>query len=277
MRNRYLAGLSVAVTMGVAIGIPPGAPAGDAPPAAAPPAAEPASSYDARRTNAERVANEVGYREHIAGSRQYLLEKHLGQWVVIAGGRAFPVNESRTAVRPAATMEEADAAARAEVPDARHRFVFRIGEEGDLHQQLGGAELSHVLGNWFLAELERPDVVMRGLGPGQDIQFVKGDARIEITVKGPDDRMFVRPEVGAPGAAGRAEEAYVLSTGFGGYAVLAATTAVSGSLHLWEVPGKIAIDGVFQKGECRRARARFRFPGTDLDLLIPVAVWPETP
>ena len=224
---------------------------------------------------AERAANEAGFKEHILGWRQYLLEKHLGQWVAIAGGRAFPVNEQHTAVRPAATMEEADAAARAEVPGAKHRFVFRIGEEGDFEQELGGAELPHVFGNMFFAALERPDVEMRGIGPRQPIYFRKGDVRTEITAKGPDIRMFVRPEVGAPGAAGRAGALYVLSTGFGGYGVMPAAAADAASLELWEIPGKITIDGEFQKGECRRARARVRFPGTELDFVLPVAIWPS--
>jgi hypothetical protein len=232
---------------------------------------------DPARIVAERAANEAGYREHILGIRQYLLQKNLGQWVAIAGGRAYPLNEHKTAVRPAATMQEADLAARAAVPDARHRFVFRIGEEGDMEQDLGGAELPHVLGVWFFAELERPDVEMRGIGPSQPIHFTKGGTRKEITVKGPDNRMFVRPELGPPEGPGRAEALCVLSTGFAGYAVLPPETASAASLHLWEIPGKITIEGAFQKGACRRARAHFRFPGTDLDFLIPVAIWPERP
>ena len=223
---------------------------------------------------AERTANEAAYREHVSGIRQYLLHNALGQWIAIAGGRVFPVNEHGTMVRPAATMEGAESAARAAVPEARHRFVFRIGEEGDLEQPLGGAELPHVLGVWFLAELERPDVEMRGLGPGQEVHFVKDATRVEITAKGPDDRMFVRPEVGPPRGAGRADALYGLSTGFGGYAVLPAETAAAASLHLWEVPGRITIEGVYQSGACQRARARFRFPGTDLDWVLPVAIWP---
>jgi hypothetical protein len=232
-------------------------------------------AYDAAKTSAERAANGVAYQEHVLPRRQYLLEKHLGQWIAIAGGKAYPVNEHGTAVAPAATMEGADAAAKAAVPGARHRFVFRIGEEGNLEQPLGGAETPHVLGTWFFAELERPDVEMRGIGPGQPIHFVKGGTRTEITTKGPDDRMFVKPEVGAPGAAGKAGALYVLSTGFGGYAVLPAETAAAASLHLWEVPGRLVIEGALLKGNCHRARARFRFPGTDLDLLLPVGVWPE--
>jgi hypothetical protein len=127
----------------------------------------------------------------------------------------------------------------------------------------------------FIAELERPDVEMTGFGPRQKIHFVKEGTRAEITAKGPDDRMFLQPEVGAPGAAGRADDLYVLSTGFAGFVTLSPETASNASLHLWEVPGTVAVEGAFVKGDCRRARARVRFPGTALDFLLPVAVWPE--
>ncbi len=231
--------------------------------------------YDAARTAAERAANERAYAEHVLPRGLGLVHDHLGAWIALAGGRAFPVNEHGTAVAPAATMKQAVAAAEAAVPEARHRFVFRVGEEGDFRQSLGGAELPQVLGVWFLALLERPDVEYRALGPGKPIHFVKDGKRIEITTKGPDRRMFVRPEVGPPEGTARSDALYVLSTGFGGYAVMAADTAAKSDLHLWEVPGTVTIEGVFQGGECRRARARFRFPDTDLDFLVPVAVWPE--
>lgn len=277
MRGQDLVKIALLVPIVIGVGLIFEAPADEPPEAPANPPHAPAVHYDAARTEAERAANETAYAEHVAACRLYLLHEHLGEWIVIAGGRPFPLNEYGTAVQPAATMEEADAAARAKVPNAQHRFVFRIGEEGDFQQLLGGVELPHVLGVCFLAKLERPDVEMRALGPRQPIYFVKGDVRTEITAKGPDDRMFVRPEVGPPGGPGRAAALYCLSTGFGGYAVLPPGTAVAASLHLWEVPGKITIDGVFQKGECRRARARVRFTDTDLDFLLPVAIWPERP
>lgn len=252
------------------------APADDAP--AKPPANMP---YDAAKTAAERALNEAGYREHIW--RSYLLHRHLGEWVAIAGGKAYPVNATGTAVRPAATMEEADAAARAAVPDAHHRFVFRIGEEGNLDESMGGAEIPHVLGNVFIADLERPDVEMKGLGPNQKIYYAVPDVpavgqkaqRVEITAKGPDHRMFMKPEVGPPGTAGKAENLYVLSTGYAGCMTMSAESAAAASLHLWEVPGNVTVEGALQKGVCRRARARVQFPGTDIDYLLPVAVWPE--
>jgi hypothetical protein len=236
------------------------------------PAPSPPAAHDVSQVPAQRAANEEAYRAHVVPIRETLVHEHLGRWISIARGRVFPQNEHGTLVSPAATMEEAEEAARAAAPDARHRFVFRVGEEGDHRQAGGGAELEHVLGVGFLARLERPDVAMRGLGPRQPIHFVKDGVRTEITVKGPDDRMYVRPEVGPPGAAGRPDALYVISTGYSGYATLSAPTAARASLHLWEIPGKVTIEGAFGTADFRRARARFRFPGTDLDFTIPVAV-----
>jgi|GEM_PF-5540848 len=274
MRSHCLGRVGLVMAVGVASWLGQGVGVGEPP---RKPAPAPALSYDAAKTRAERAANEAAYREHILGMRNRLLHENLGQWVAIAGGRAYPVNESRTVVRPALTMEEAVAAAEAEVPEARHRFVFRIGEEGDLEELLGGAEIPHILGNWFMMHMDRPDVELRGLGPDMPIHFVKGGVRTEITAKGPDSRMYLRPELGPPGGAGHAEALYVLSTGFGGYATIAAATAAAASLHLWELPGSVTISGAFQKGRCHRARAQFRFAGTDLVFVLPVAIWPDRP
>jgi hypothetical protein len=275
MTSRHLVMIALLALILAPVGWGLRASAGEPEEKPAAPSSDPAQPYDAEATAAERERNLEAYAHHVGAPRMYLIEEHFGQWVAIAGGRAFPVNEFGTAVAPAATMDEAVAAARAAVPRARHRFVFRIGEEGDFEQGLGGAEIPHVLGVYFLAKLERPDVEIRSYGPNQPIHFVKGDVRKEITAKGPDSRMFVRPEVGPPGADGAASSLYVLSTGFAGFAVVPATTASDAMLHLWEVPGEVAIDGVFRTGTCRRTRMRLRFPDTDLDFLLPVAVWPE--
>ncbi|MEO6596717.1 MAG: hypothetical protein ABIP94_18375 [Planctomycetota bacterium] len=236
----------------------------------------PPPRFDAAKVAAERVDNEAAYAKHILGNRESLLHRYLGNWVAIAGGRVFPVNEQHTVVRPAATMGEAVAAADLEVPRAQHRFVFRIGEEGEFEEFLGGAELPHVLGNGFFLELQLAGVALDDIGPHGHLFAGRDGGRTEITVAGPDERMFVRPQVGAPGATGRADARYGLSTGFGGTGVLPPETAAELSLYRWEIPGKVTIEAVTQRGGvCHRARARFRFPGTNLDFTLPVAIWAQ--
>ncbi len=232
--------------------------------------------FDEALTDAERARDEAALVEQYLPHRDRFAQADRGGWIAVAGGRIFPADEQGTPATPASTMEAAVAAAAAAVPHARHRFVFRVGEEGDGTSDVGGCELPHVLGVEFLAWIERPDVEMRAIGPGQKIWYVKDGVRTEITTAGADKRMFLRPEVGPPGAPGRAEALFALSTGYGGgFAVLPSSTAAAASLHLWEIPGTMTMSGVRQSGSCRRARARFRFPGTDLDVTAPVAIWPK--
>ncbi len=44
---------------------------------------------------------------------------------------------------------------------------------------------------------------------------------------------------------------------------------------LWEIPGTANVFGGAESGLCSRAIARMSWPGSDLDLVVPVALWPE--
>ncbi len=270
MRNGLVCGAAALLLAACASGgdtggrgpeVPPPPPAAGQDPAARPP--------DPAAERAERLANEAAYREQYLPVRTRLKADHLGKWIVIARGVMLPANERRTFPAPAATMEEADLAARAEAPAARHRFVFRIGEEGDEKEFLGGTEVRHVLGVAFLAAWEG-----RGtLGPNVSLLL---DRVGQVSQRAADGRPFVRAAVLPPSGVGGAEEEWGLSTGFNGYAVLSPATAERVGLALWEIPGSVRIEGVLQSGDCRRARARLRIPpGGGVDLEFPVAIWPD--
>jgi len=224
----------------------------------------------------ERRANEAAYRfVYLPDQPRLAREQRTGEWVAIVAGRVLPAAGER--FEPVKTMLEADAAARAVAPEAKHRFVFQVGEEGDVKWDLGGCELQHVVGNPFIAALEKDptQVKIPGFGPGQPIQALYGTEFREITVKGPDDRMFLRPEVGGLTVVGAAGEAFCVSTGFTGFATMSSATAAAARLELWEIPGACQIEGARQSGTCRRARARLRWSGTKLDFIGPVAIWPK--
>jgi len=239
--------------------------------AGAPDATSAASAVAERTVEEELRADEIAYRFLYLPEQSRLTTDHRGEWVAIVAGRVATATGAR--IEPVKTLEDADAAARAAAPNATHRFVFQVGEEGDVEWPMGGCELQHVLGNPFLALLKRPDVKMEGLGPGERIEFCLGDTLTEITVKGADDRMYLRPEVGAPAAAGAASETYCISTGFNGAATMSPASAAG--LELWEIPGVAHVKGEVQSGDCRRARARMRWANTPLDFVVPVAVWPK--
>jgi hypothetical protein len=238
--------------------------AADEPPGAPKPA------FDAKRTAAERAANEETYRE-LMSWRERLLHEHLGRWVVIAGGKALPVNEHGTMVAPTPSLDVALAAAASAFPAAQHRFVFRLGEDGDVSTSLGGTEHAHVFGTAFLALLDGEF----SIHPNGRVELTRpGAGPVTISAKGPDGRPYVKPEIGPPGGAGGVGPLFVLATGSTGFATVPADTAERAGLHLWEIPGVNHVEGVMQSGDCRRARMRVRLPAASLDALIPVAIWP---
>jgi hypothetical protein len=226
-----------------------------------------------RSVEDERRADEIAYQFLYVPEKKRLENERPGKWVAIVVGRVVPATGAR--IEPAKSMEDADAAARAVAPDVKHRFVFQVGEDGDVEWPMGGCELQHVVGTGFLKSLYADVSQLRmdkGLSAPIEAKF--GEEFREITVKGPDARIYLKPEVGAPGADGTATEPYCVSTGFGGCATMSPASASAAGLELWEIPGSLTItestvDGV----RCRRARARFRWTGTKLDFALPVAVW----
>src|SRR5947208_13082669 len=83
-------------------------------------AARAARAKDAPATvDAERTADVAAYeRERAALDRE-----HAGEWAVIAGGKV---------VATAKALEDVEAKA----PEAKHRFVFRVGEDGDAKEEI---------------------------------------------------------------------------------------------------------------------------------------------
>ena len=224
----------------------------------------------AKSTDADRTANEGAYQFLYVPSQKSLMATHKGEWLAIAGGRVIPSNGPEPA--PVKTMEEADALSRRAAPDAAHRFIFQIGEEGNVTWELGGCELANVVGNQLMALLEKGGVEMKNIGPGERMHVRINGQPAELTVTTPDEaRMYLRPQVGAPGATGIANDNFCVSTGFAGTATMSAGTAAG--LEMWEIPGTVRISGAVQNGDCRRARARMAWPNTSLDFVVPVAVW----
>jgi hypothetical protein len=270
-RTRVVPGLAFVALVGCAGHARDAAPADAEPVRAATSAAAPPTQSvdDARR------ADEIAYQFLYLPEQKRLTTERRGEWVAIVAGRVVPATGAR--IEPAKTIEAADAAARAVAPDAKHRFVFQIGEEGDVEWPMGGCELRHVVGTDFLKSLYVDVSQLRmNKGLSAPIEAMFGEAFREITVKGPDDRIYLKPEVGAPGADGTATEAYCVSTGFGGCATMSPATASAAGLDLWEIPGSLKItestvDGV----RCRKGRARFRWTGSKLDFTLPVAIWPK--
>jgi hypothetical protein len=119
-----------------------------------------------------RAADVATYQHDFLPRRTEFATADKSAWVAIAEGH----------VLPAASLEAADAAARKAAPEARHRFIFQMGEEGDVEMDIGGCELPEILGTHFLALLERDDVAMRFSTKHPSIQWRHGDTLTELAV-----------------------------------------------------------------------------------------------
>ena len=219
-----------------------------------------------RTLEEERRMNEDAYRSVYLPQRGDLVVQAKGGWLSVVDGHVLPSDGKR--ITPATTMEEAVAAAGLAAPRAKHRFVFAVGEEGDVEWAMGGCELKHVVGIQFIALIEPVGVS----GPDVDLKGLFGEQFRGLLVKGPDSRLFLRPAVGPPCGSGTAGEIYCVSTGFGGFATMTPETARG--LELWEIPGSVMVYPVHHP-RCRRARARFAWPGSKVDFTVPVAIWPD--
>ena len=94
-----------------------------------------------------------------------------------------------------------------------------------------------------------------------------------ITRPGPQNQSHARLELSSPFGSQMKTWRPVVATGFEGYATIPVDRAKRLSLELWEIPGKIKILGVFQSGDCRRARMRCQIGALGIDYRLPVAVW----
>jgi len=217
----------------------------------------------------ERRADEAAYRFLYVPDRKRLAAECGGQWVAIVAGRVVPATGPQ--IEPFKTMKEADAAAREAAPDAAHRFIFQIGEEGDVDWPIGGSDLRNVVGTRLLLLVQgmTPDEWSKSANPLDAL--VGGKVKPLLSQGAGDARFFVRPEVGPVAAAGVARD-FCVATGFAGTAVLPKESTEG--LSMWEIPGTARLgDGA--EDESRRAYARIRWPASGIDFTVPVAIWPK--
>jgi hypothetical protein len=233
--------------------------------------AEQTAPSDAAPVDEERARNESAYRFVYLPEQSSLAASHVGHWVAIAGGRVLTADPSR--VVPVRTLVEADAVARRAAPEARHRFVFRVGDEGPVEWQMGGA-YAHpdVVGVQFLLALQGLDADTWSKSTNALDALVGGKAKPLISVRKTDHRLFVQPEVGPLDVVGESKHDFTVATGFTGTAVLSADAARG--LEPWEIPRSVRI-GPGEKDVCRRAYARFRWPNSKIDLTTAVAIRPR--
>lgn len=195
---------------------------------------EPATTVDQ-----ERAADRRAYETHVAALRQ----EHAGAWVVIAGGKV---------VTTGARVEDVQDAA----PEALHRFVFRVGDEGD--------------GEVFVSAWYGPRFAGPGLARafGFDYALGRGWTRGDEVLPIRGARPFPRTPlvVGAPGRSGEALDVFIGTVG----PPLVLTPGDFDRLGLarYEVPGTITVGGI----PCRRATIHVEVPGIEGSATLTVVV-----
>lgn len=240
---------------------PPANPPADPP--ADPPAASPAAPRDP--IDRQREQNELAFEGDYLRQKERLFPDHAGQWIAIVAGRLLPI-DSRGRLAPTPDYAACLAAADAADPAALHRFLFRIGEEGDVvyadsyptPRTMVGAALKQ-----RFAITSTFDPAARAIlwtRAGRSARFAVEREQIELSLSDPAGRAVVVTRVAE-------------SASFGGFLALEATFAGLLDAEKHEIPGRVLLRTGAGLEEARRARVRLAVPELELDELLPAAVW----
>jgi hypothetical protein len=240
------------------------------------PTSRPATRPNLERIERERAANLDAYNALYLPRQQALQLAHKGKWVVIADGKLIP-RWRDAGWRPFDDHAAADKEATRLVPEAQHRFIWRIGEEGDREIDLGGCELTQILGTHGMAAhpmLDRPL-----FSTNAPLRFRWQDREVTVGIESDDRRPFVRPLLGDPTGTTHQHETLCVSTGSTGSIMLRGPVADALGLQRWEIPGAALVTSIlfWQPTGCRRAcvRMRIKAEGFDLDHVFAAEIWPD--
>lgn len=216
----------------------------------------------------ERTVNEAAWKAQYLPRQRGYHQEYRGKWLAIAGGQLLPMDD-RGQPLPASSLAEADAAARKAVPNAKHRYLFQIGTEGDVSHTLGASGESNRLGRAFVPNGVQNFRTDEATGR---VWFLVAQQWHEVGVTGAHERApYVMPQLSAPLAAtGRGQKLY-LASGIEAIAVLTSQLAAELGLELWEIPGTATLSG--EKKPCRRAYVRFRWQEPAIDVALPIVIW----
>ncbi|MBI3845106.1 MAG: hypothetical protein HY292_10780 [Planctomycetes bacterium] len=221
------------------------------------------ASFDTQ-VDAERVCNDEVFDEQFRNAKERLFQQHPAAWVAIVGGELLETFDSMSACVEAADHKH---------PNARHRYLFRIGEEGDTRLQ-GPAPIEpeqprDCIGCGFKA-LFRPSEMI-----SPSTQTLTWTRNGKSTTRRWFNENYTEIEVADPFGAKPKSIRVVDSGSFTGVLGLCRETAAGFDLARFEIPGRAFIKGSMTGDtfECRRARARIRVPEIDIDEAIPVVIW----
>ena len=214
-----------------------------------------------------RAHNEITYENEYLRMKERLVPDQLGKWLAIVNGRIVP-SDSHGRPEPAATLESCLAFADTIDDKALHRFVFRVGEEGDVlyadpahsARSVVGTALKSLLAVSATFDVRSNEVTWTR--EGKTHRFKIDHERFPILLSDPIGRQSMETQVAD-------------SSGFGGFLALEAVSAIVLDGPRYEIPGRVLLktgDG-FQ--ELRRTRVRVHIQDLDVDVVVPAAAWPR--
>jgi hypothetical protein len=227
-------------------------------------------------TEHARSQDDVAYGEYLHVRETLIARGELGHWLAIVDGKLLPRAANRESLAPAESLEVLLFLVDPDHTAAKHRYLFRIGEEGD------------VAYHYFAPNLPWSDALGVGLfratfldEPGSDVVFAPESVQLtrgsnskrksfEFGAKG------IALTLADPTGATKVESTVTPSSACDGTIVLSSETAERLGLERFEIPGVCwyGPDGG-ERFACRRARLRWRVPELDLDATVPVAIWPR--
>jgi hypothetical protein len=214
---------------------------------------------------AERAANQKVFDEEYLAVKEAAFEACAGRWIAIAGGSLWP----RGVKGELAPAQDLDALLRAlaeGAPGAKHRFVFRIGEEGDARYHFTLCDRPEFVGHLLLTQIGN---VWISANDGVLRMPHDGPITKEAVPLGRGGASDLVAEIGALDAVKLVETDFVAANIYGGTAVVSAAKASALGLERWEIPGRVHSPG---RREMRRARLTFRIPVIGFDRKLTVAV-----
>jgi hypothetical protein len=203
-----------------------------------------------RTIEEEREANREFLRsEKVRGH----LAQNQGHWAAIAGGHTLVIHGDLSEVL--SKVEKAQ-------PDVKHRFVWKIGEEGDVAYNFTWGDQPWA-GTKFLAETRL--ALGRGKKPGWTFYSEK-DPKKRAQFTGKDNRPWLPVLLGAAGRDEGTTITFIVSSG--SYCPL--LLPEGHRFPLSEIPGTAVVDGDMGRSQwqLRRHLVRARIPQLGLDTVV---------
>lgn len=228
---------------------------------------------DDKDVEAARARNLAAFQSEYLPAKPRLTQDHSGHWLAIVDGRLVPRDE-QGAVHPVADLGECLEAARAVNPSAKHRYVFRVGEEGDLRFDCILIRKPGDPGNVVGAALRKSLGIRSTHQPAEKrVRWTRGERSKDFdgAVSG-----LIEIRLTVPRGWKSFSVRFVDSYAFSGTLLLEEATARRLRLERFEVPGRashVDVRGRPTGRDGRRCLVRIRLPELAVNEIVPAVVW----